>query len=143
MRIYISASDCERAKEAVLLLGTVLGHEVVSRWHAQETRPKFKDAAGWAERVRENLADIERAEVVVSMPEGNRGCYGSQLEVGYAMRGGTPVVLLARKLPSALLRHPLVTHVTTADGLEAELKRLAEAVKEKPKKAARRKTAVK
>ncbi len=142
MRVYVSASSEKKAREAALLLGPPLGgHEIVSTWHADGIpRLAREDAAGWTARVKENLADIARAEVVVCIPANPAGSFGAQVEIGYAVGRGVPVVVFALRLPSALLRHTLIHHVTTADGLEATLTELAGAVTATPKvKATRRK----
>lgn len=144
MRIYVSASSEMRAREAALLLGPPLGsHTIVSTWHLEGTpRPPQSDAAGWTARVAANLADMERAEVVVAIPGNPSGSFGCQVEIGVAVGRGVPVIVFAPRLPSALLRHCLISHVTTADELEARLKELTEAVKDvtpdqKPKTARR------
>lgn len=126
MRVYVSSSDTQKAREAAALL-TILGHEVVSEWHRPD-RPHPSGSEGWADAMRRNLLDIERAELVVCVAAkktkpGSPGP-GMYLEVGYALRGNTPVILLGKKTPNPA-RHPGVRHVRTADELEAAVKALA------------------
>lgn len=136
MRVYISANEPQRAREAALLVGTVLGHTVVSDWHATgEVRP-FADERWWAERTVKNLTQIDTADVVLTIP--NRKCKspGIMVESGYALGRKLPVLMLARRIPTSLLRHPAVSLVEDGAQLEAKLTELGAAPTpaEKPKR---------
>lgn len=129
MKVYIGSSDRRKASEAALLLGAVLGHEIVSRWHESD-KPKAKDVDAWTARAAGNYAALDQAEVMVGVFVGKYPGPGVHCEIGFSLGRGIPVVVLAEDgaLPTPMMRHPRLTLVTTADELEAELKELAEQV---------------
>ena len=126
MKVYLSATKRTKAREATLLIGTVWGYEVVSRW-LDRGKPKWGDREGWAMAAVENFAELGKADVVVALPA-YRG-EGVQVECGYALALGKPVVILGKRVPSSLLWHPAVRMAATVDELEAELVVLAESLK--------------
>lgn len=128
MKVYIAANQIERAREAALLVGTVLGHEVVSDWHVGgEVRP-FADDQFWAERTPLNLAKIDTADVVLTIPNKKCKSPGIMVESGYALGRRIPVIILGAKMPTSLLRHPAVSLAADGGAVEAKLNEL-EAVK--------------
>lgn len=142
MRLYIGSSDRTKAQEAGALLAGVHGHELTSRWF-DEKKPKANDVNGWTRRAADNFAAIDRAEAVVAIFTGKWPGPGVHAEVGFALGRGLPVVVFAAALPTPMMRHPLVSHVTTADELEVMVKQLAVVAAGKPTTARKRTTKAK
>lgn len=133
MEIYV-ATDFGRAAdaEAVASACREAGHFVVSRWHghasgaevaaARRVGGPSDRAAATAAAIR-NVADLERAEVLIVLTSGELARGGRHFETGYAYRAGIPVVLIG-PVEHAFHRLPGVL-VATRDSLLAVLDGLA------------------
>jgi hypothetical protein len=101
MRIYLAAAYARQAEmQGVRDALTELGHEITSRWIDRTTEPPggmgavelFTDPAAGIGHAREDLADIDAAEAVISFTgSGTRG--GRHTDFGYALGKGKYLVL--------------------------------------------------
>lgn len=93
-RAYLSAPSehAPSVERFGAYLNTAIGVEVISTWHANADVEKYpRDAATRAEKLAEDLSQIDRATVFVCLTCGGHPVT-TLCELGYAVARGIPVV---------------------------------------------------
>lgn len=119
-RIYIASAFGERTRaESYAVRLSALGHEIVSRWHAPNTKVKDELLITDRERaklLRANIADLGRADLVLVIGYAGtpRATWG---EAAFAIALGKPVLFVTRGARGRCLwdSHPKALRVDVGD----------------------------